>query len=117
MALLSSLRVSTRDAVTRGSERAAGGKSHSSETPTSCSPRPSSNTISVALGSKEQMRTMRGYRAQSGVPSSERAMSRYLVRGHGPMGHGQRSATTEVAGPIGSDRSSHVHLLEIACPL
>src|SRR5437867_6042310 len=110
MALLSSVRVSTRDAVTRGSERAAGGKSHSSETPTSCSPMPSSNTISVALGSKEQMRTMRGYRAQSGVPSSERAMSRYLVRGHG-----QRGATTEVAGPIGSDRSSHVHLLEIAC--
>src|SRR5262245_5564206 len=39
--------------VTTGRPATSGGKSHSCETPTSCSLRPSAQTISVALGSKE----------------------------------------------------------------
>jgi hypothetical protein len=51
--------VSTREAVTTGRPRTSGGQSHSSEMPTSDSTRPSSATISVALGRSEQIRILR----------------------------------------------------------
>src|SRR5436189_1671184 len=51
--------VSTREAVTTGRPRTSDGQSHSSEMPTSDSARPSSATISVALGRSEQIRILR----------------------------------------------------------
>src|SRR5262245_8742847 len=56
MSRLDSRRVSTRDAVTTGRPRISAGQSHSSEMPTSEPARPRSPTISVALGSREQIR-------------------------------------------------------------
>jgi hypothetical protein len=48
--------VSTLEELTTGSSAAVGGQSHSSERPTSRSNNPSSETISVALGSSETTR-------------------------------------------------------------
>ena len=45
-------------AVSTGSPTTSAGKSHSCETPTSASRRPSAQTISVALGSSETMRRL-----------------------------------------------------------
>src|SRR3954471_4591562 len=57
MSVLDRLAESTRAAVTFGFARTFGGHAHSSETATSESISPRSATISVALGSSEQMRT------------------------------------------------------------
>src|SRR5690242_18082976 len=49
--------VGSRVPDTTGLSRAAGGKSHSNVTPHSWSPSPSANTISVADGSSDTIRT------------------------------------------------------------
>ena len=76
--------VSTREAVTTGTPRTWGGQSHSSEAPTSEPASPSSATISVALGSREQIRimslsatgcpTLRAYRRRLPIKASRNAV-------------------------------------------